>query len=217
MTALYLASTYQLLRMDRDAADIIGRAPRRRPADSEFDTYYDDLVYRATYLYLMSRHFPDRAKRIGRDQILAIADAIRDNRQNTISSAYSLLALDAYAKAAGTAAQSEITFSADARRRHIAPLAAQSNHFAQRRSPADANSVHVEGDTDFALFYQLIEAGFDLAPPTTEINKRIEVFREFDNEKGEAVTSSRDRIEGRCRNCLCARSIRKCPTSRSSI
>jgi len=66
----------------------------------------------------------------------------------------------------------------------------QNAQFAHADVPADAKGVHIEGDTDFALFYQLTEAGFDLAPPTTEIKKRIEVFREFDNEKGEAVTSA---------------------------
>ena len=190
ITALYLASTYQLLRMDRDAADIIGRAPAMPPADSQFDTYCDDLVYRATYLYLTSRHFPDRAKRIGPDEILAIADAIKDNRQNTISSAYSLLALDAYAKAAGAPSQSGVTFTARMPDNKSLPLAVPNEQFALAEVPADAISVHVEGDTDFALFYQLTEAGFDLAPPTTEIKNRIELFREYDNEKGEPVTSS---------------------------
>ena len=43
----------------------------------------------------------------------------------------------------------------------------QNAQFAHAEVPADAKSVHVEGDTDFALFYQLTEAGFDLAPPVT--------------------------------------------------
>jgi len=190
LTALYLASTYQLLKMDREASEIIRQAPALPPADSQFDTYCDDLVYRATYLYLMSKHFPDRARKIGPAQILAIADAIKDNRQNTISSAYALLALDAYAQTAGTLSHSPITFTAKMPDQKLRSLDTQNVEFAHAEVPADATSVHIEGDTDFALFYQLTEAGFDLAPPTTEIKKRIEVFREFDNEKGEAVTSS---------------------------
>ena len=190
LTALYLASTYQLLKMDREASDIIRHAPAMPPADSEFGTYYDDLVYRATYLYLTSKHFPDRAKKIGPDQILAIADAIKDNRQNTISSAYALLALDAYAQTAGTLSHSLVTFTARMPDEKSRPLNTQNVQFAHAEVPADAKSVHVEGDTDFALFYQLTEAGFDLAPPATEIKNRIEVFREFDNEKGEPVTFS---------------------------
>ena len=70
------------------------------------------------------------------------------------------------------------------------PLHIQNEQFARAEVPADAKSVHIEGDTDFALFYQLTEAGFDLAPSPTEIKNRIEVFREFDNEKGETVTST---------------------------
>ncbi len=190
LTALYLASTYQLLKMDREAYEILSHAPAMPPADSQFDTYYDDLVYRATYLYLTSKHFPDRAKKIGPDQILAIADAIKDNRQNTISSAYALLALDAYAQTAGTLSHSLITFTAKMPDQKSRPLDTQNVQFAHAEVPADAKSVHVEGDTDFALFYQLTEAGFDLAPPATEIKNRIEVFREFDNEKGQPVTSS---------------------------
>jgi len=190
LTALYLASTYQLLKMDRDAALIIGRAPAFMPAGSEVDTYCDDLVYRATWLYLTSKHFPDRAKKIGAEQVLAIADAIRDNRQNTISSAYALLALDAYAKTAGTPTQSGIRFTATMPDGKSRPLAIANQRFARADVPADAKSVHFEGDTDFALFYQLTEAGFDLSAPATEIKNRIEVFREFANEKGEAVTST---------------------------
>jgi uncharacterized protein YfaS (alpha-2-macroglobulin family) len=190
LTGLLLASTYQLLKMDREASGIIGHAPAMPAADSPFGTYYDDLVYRATYLYLTSKHFPDRAKKIGPEQILAIADAIKDNRQNTISSAYALLALDAYAQAAGTLSHSLVTFTAKMPDQKSQPLDTQNVQFAHAEVPADAKSVHIEGDTDFALFYQLTEAGFDLAPPTNEIKNRIEVFREFDNEKGEPVTSS---------------------------
>jgi uncharacterized protein YfaS (alpha-2-macroglobulin family) len=176
--------------MESDANDIIKRAPALPPADSQFDNYYDNLVYRATYLYLVSKHFPDRAKKIGPAQILAIADEINDNTQNTISSAYALLALDAYAQTAGTLSHSPITFTVQMPDKKSRPLDTQNIEFAHAEVPADAKSVHIEGDTDFALFYQLTEAGFDLAPPTTEIKKRIEVFREFDNEKREAVTSS---------------------------
>jgi uncharacterized protein YfaS (alpha-2-macroglobulin family) len=190
LTALFLASTYQLLKMDREADEIIRRAPAMAPADSQFDAYCDNLVYRATYLYIASKHFPDRARKIGPDQILAIADAIKDNRQTTISSAYALLALDAYSQTAGTLSQSLITFTAKMPDQKSRPLDIQNAQYAHAEVPADATSVHVEGDTDFALFYQLTEAGFDLAPPTTEIKNRIEVFREFDNEKGDPVTSS---------------------------
>ena len=190
LTALYLAATYQLLKMDRDADRIIAHAPASPPKDAEVSAYYDDLVYRATYLYILSKHFPNRARRIGGDQILAIADAIRDNRQNTISSAYALLALDAYAKVAAAKAHSMITLDALMPDNKLHPLPIDNQQFAHAEVPAEAKSVHIAGDTDFALFYQLTQAGFDLNPPTSEIKNKIEVFREFDDEKGQAETST---------------------------
>jgi alpha-2-macroglobulin len=188
--ALYLASTYQLLKMDRGAAALIRNAPVAHPIAADYDDYYDDLVYRATYLYLVSKHFPQRAKKISGDQILALADSITHNRANTISSAYAIIALDAYQNTAGTAAQSNIKFTQTLPDGSAAPLVPQGTVFAQAAVAPGARSVHVEADTPFALFYQLIEAGFDLEQPASEIKNGIEVFREFRNDKDQTVTSS---------------------------
>jgi uncharacterized protein YfaS (alpha-2-macroglobulin family) len=188
--ALYLAATYELLKMDRHAAAILPGAMPPGPVTPDYDDYYDDLVYRATYLYIVSKHFPERARKISGDQILALADPITSNRANTISSAYAIIALDAYQKAASTAAQSQIAFSQTLPDGSVQALAAQGTAFARAAVAPGAKNVHVEAATDFALFYQLVEAGFDLEPPAAEIRKGIEVFREFRNEQGGVVTSS---------------------------
>ena len=130
--ALYLASTYQLLKMDRQAAALMRHAPAANPVAADYDDYYDDLLYRATYLYLVSKHFPDRAKKITGDQILALADPITHNRANTISSAYAIIALDAYQRTAGTTGA--VAISSSPRRCPTAlwlPLAPQGTVFAQ--------------------------------------------------------------------------------------
>lgn len=188
--ALYLASTYQLLKLDRQAASLMRHAPAANPVAADYDDYYDDLLYRATYLYLVSKHFPDRAKRITGDQILALADPITHNRANTISSAYAIIALDAYQRTAGTTGQSNIKFTQTMPDGSATPLTPQGTVFAQAAVAPGAKSVHIEADTPFALFYQLIEAGFDVAQPSSEIKKGIEVFREYSNDKDQAVTSS---------------------------
>jgi uncharacterized protein YfaS (alpha-2-macroglobulin family) len=172
--ALYLASTYQLLKLDRQAASLMRHAPAANPVAADYDDYYDDLLYRATYLYLVSKHFPDRAKRITGDQILALADPITHNRANTISSAYAIIALDAYQRTAGTTGQSNIKFTQTMPDGSATPLTPQGTVFAQAAVAPGAKSVHIEADTPFALFYQLIEAGFDVAQPSSEIKKGIE-------------------------------------------
>jgi alpha-2-macroglobulin len=187
--ALYLASTYKLLKMDDQAAELLRNAPSSKPIAPEYDEYYDDLVYRSTYMYLMAKHFPDRAQRIGGAEILAIADAIDAGEVNTLSASYTILALDAYARTAGTPAQSRIAFSEILADKSIRSLAANGDLFAHAAVSPEAQSVHIEGDTDFALFYQLAEGGYDREAPTQAIRKRIEVFREYRNEKGEVINS----------------------------
>jgi alpha-2-macroglobulin len=188
-TALYLASTYQLLKMDRQATELLRHAPAASPIAADDDEYYDDLVYRSTYIYLMARHFPDRAKHIGGDEILALADSIDAGGVNTFSASYAILALDAYSRTAGTPAQSHVSFRETLRDNTIHTLAATGDVFARAPVSPGAKSVHLEGDTPFALFYQLAQGGYDLSAPNHEIRNRLGVFREYRNEKGDVVTT----------------------------
>jgi uncharacterized protein YfaS (alpha-2-macroglobulin family) len=188
-TALYLAATYQLLKMDQQASELLRNAPAAHPIEPEYDAYYNDLVYRSTYVYLLAKHFPDRAKKITGDQILKIADSITTGQIDTLSAADAILALDAYAKIAGMPTKSKLSFSEILADKSTRALAATGDLFPHAAVSRDAKSVHVEGDTPFALFYQLTQAGYDLQPPTTEIKNKIEVFREYRNEKHEVITT----------------------------
>jgi uncharacterized protein YfaS (alpha-2-macroglobulin family) len=186
---LYIASTYALLKMDKQAREVLRYAPARSPIAPDYAAYYDDLVYRSTYLYLMARHFPDRARRITGDELLTLADSITAGRVNTLSASYAILALDAYARTAGTPGQSHIAFSAVLADQSRRPLAAAGDLFAHAAVPPEAKAVGVQGDTPFALFYQLAEGGYDLNPPDKELRSKIEIFREYRNERRETVNS----------------------------
>ncbi len=188
--ALYLAATYQLLRLDQQASDLIRQAPAAHPVEPDYDAYYDDLVYRSTYIYILAKHFPDRAKKISGDQILALADSIVAGDVNTLSAADAIIALDAYANIAGTPALSRVTFAEILADKSSRPLTASGDLFAHAAVSSEAKSVHIEGDTPFALFYQLSEAGFDLNPPAHDIRNKIEVFREYRNEQHEPTGSA---------------------------
>jgi uncharacterized protein YfaS (alpha-2-macroglobulin family) len=187
--ALYLATTYQLLKMDRQAAGLLSYAPAAHPIAPDYDAYYDDLVYRATYIYLLARNFPERAKKIGGDQILALADSIIRGGVNTLSASDAIVALDAYANAAGIATQSRVTFREILNNKSSLALPATGNLFTHAIVSPGAKGIHVEGATPLALFYQLTEAGFDLRPPARETRNKIEIHREYRNEKHEAINS----------------------------
>jgi uncharacterized protein YfaS (alpha-2-macroglobulin family) len=188
--ALYMAAAYQLLKMDQQAAELLRHAPSATPVAPDYDGYYDDLVYRSTYVYLMAKHFPDRAKKIGGDQILTLADSITAGNVDTISAASAIIALDAYANIAGAQAGAPPAFSEILDDQSSRRLIASGDLYPHVAVSPDAKSVHVEGDTPFALFYQLTEEGYDLEPPAREIRNRIEVFREYRNEQHEGTNSA---------------------------
>src|SRR5262249_50142992 len=65
----YLAATYSQLKMDREASELLGYAHDIQPVSGDCD-YCDELLNRATYLYLVSKHFPDYARKLSGDDIL---------------------------------------------------------------------------------------------------------------------------------------------------
>ena len=86
---------------DMAADRIIGAVPWAQAKRAWPDElYYDPVVHDAQLLYLISKHFPDRASGVPASALEGIGAAISGNRVTSLSAAYTLLALDAYAKAA---------------------------------------------------------------------------------------------------------------------
>ena len=190
LAGLYLAATYELLKMDKQAKELLAHAPVTQTIRPAYDDYYDDLVYRSQYLYLLAKHFPGELARVSGTQITALADSVVGGRSNTISSAYTILGLDAYARATEARPDAKLSLSEVLADKTPKPLPSENALFARAEVSADAKTVHFESEGAQTLFYQLSEAGFDLEPPTTVIKNRVEVYRELKNEKGEPASST---------------------------
>ncbi len=77
-------------------------SPQKRDLGDEI--YYDAVVHDAQLLYLLARHFPARVERARRRRrSRRMSAAVSGNRASSLSAAYTLLALDAFAKAAAGA------------------------------------------------------------------------------------------------------------------
>ncbi len=192
LAGLYLAATYKLLKMDEPANELVAHAPPAERIEAAYDEYYDDLVYRSQYLYLIARHFPEQLKKVSGEQLNLIADSIVGGNANTISSAFAILGLEAYARAAAAKdPDAKISITEILADKKTKPLPFDHALFARTEVEPESKSVRFESTGGQALFYQLSEAGFDLALPKSEIKKRIEVFRELKNEAGQTITESK--------------------------
>src|SRR5882762_9569815 len=188
LTGAFLAATYQLLRQEGRANTLIGasRFDRQRLADYQF--YDDGLTHDAMLLYLIARHFPERMGGLKAQAIDAIVTPIEHGSYNSLSSAYAIMALDAYVAAAGPVAAGRFTVMEtlkDGTRRAL-PLPAGT--FPQADVSAAAQKVGFSSDARVAAFYLLTQAGFDRAIPAQPLSQGLEVLREYTDMNGKPVT-----------------------------
>ena len=187
IAAAYLAAAYQLMKQERLAEDLL-RDMRPGAGALPWADYYDGLARDAQFIYLLSRHFPKELKRVDAAAIEALVGPIRENRYNTLSSAYTLLALDAYASATGDDSQGKFSLAeilADGSKR---PLALTGGLMARAAFTAQAAKLQFGSASEHPAWTVVNQSGFDRALPAAEIKQGIEVFREYKDAAGKAVT-----------------------------
>ncbi len=186
--AAFIAATYKLLKLDDEAEKLISAIPVTAEGEYDYQHYFDPLVRNAQYLYLISKHFPERARKIDADDLAELLSEIPKGAFNTYSSAYTVLAIDAYQKVVGTPASARasiVEVMKDAERNlGVGPGAVARTDFAD-----GADKIRFASEASHPLFYQVTETGFDKSLPTSEIKDGIEVTREYRNAKGEPVTA----------------------------
>lgn len=187
LAAAYLAATYKLMQRNDQADRIIANVPwAQQKGDWGDEFYYDPLVHDAQLLYLLSRHFPNRLGSAAPPALEAMSSAISGNRTTSLSAAYTLLALDAYAKAITTAGKMGIAEIGKDGKEHPVTLPSS----VMPKVPISEAAAKVQFTKQFpALAYYVVnESGFDRNPPASEINQGIEIYREFIDSKGEVLT-----------------------------
>jgi len=192
LVAVHLAATYALLKQEGAAAALIGEVRAGTPQQTDYGLFYDGLVFDAQLLYVLARHFPERLARLPPDAIEALARPIASGSFNTLSSAYAVLAFDAYARAAGAGAQNveaalaEILADGKAR-----PLPLPAGLFPKVPFTADAAKLRLESTGELPVFWQATLSGFEAALPTKELKDKLEVFREYQDGSGKAVQEAK--------------------------
>jgi len=199
VAAAYEAATYALLK-NQDQADALienfhlQNGTNRWPQE-EVD-YDDDLGRAAQYIYLLSRHFPERLKTLTQDDLMTLAYPIINYDFNTVSSAEAILALDTYGRAmkqsflSGNMEIDQITGNTSNR------LDLTPGLYPEAVFDRDADALIFKrstsgGDLPRGVFYQITESGFDEGTVTTPMSEGIEVSREYRNEAGQPVTTAK--------------------------
>jgi len=190
LAALLLAASFRLLNLDEEATRLAAGVSLETEVTPDLASYYDPLVHRSLALYLLSKHFPERAKALSPKALGGVVGEIVAGRYQTLSSALAVLALDAHATLAPPAAAAGLALEAVAGAGAQArSLDASGTLLLRTPVPPDATLVRATAPRGTALYAQLAERGYDRTPPADTMTKGVEVRRELRNTKGEAVST----------------------------
>jgi alpha-2-macroglobulin len=187
LAGIYLAATYRLLRQDRLAGELISAAIFGEEKTVDYESYYDGLIRDAQLLYVIARHFPQHASKVSAEGVKALLSPIARGQYNTLSSAYVIQALEAYAGTANRegGSRSVVELLAGGGRRSVALPAGL---LPQVSFSDGAEALLFSSRGDFESFFSVTQAGFDRSPPSTVLKQKLEVYREY--RAGDKVVST---------------------------
>jgi uncharacterized protein YfaS (alpha-2-macroglobulin family) len=193
VTAAYLAAVYRLQRQDREAAALIeGMAARIGTMSGQrFAFYYGDTVRDAQVLYLLSRHFPERARALKPQAMQALVAPLTRGEYNTLSSAMLVLAFDTYAATVPPGGLDKFSGSEVAANGTRSPLEFKGRLILRGSYAGDSKQLHFINDTGLEGFFTVTSSGFDRSPPAGELHQGIEILREYLDAQDRPVTAVR--------------------------
>lgn len=191
LVAAYLAASYQLLKQEKMASDMIARVAKplgRRAQPQAWAYYYDDTVRDAQTLFILSRHFPQRARALAPDVLLGLTQPWQEGRYNTLSSASLILALDAYVNTLGPVANAKLGMLALDAKGTAKPLVSTPGWVQHATLGTEVAKLRLTNASDLHAYYTVVESGFDRDLPATEIKQGMEILREYVDVQGQPVT-----------------------------
>jgi uncharacterized protein YfaS (alpha-2-macroglobulin family) len=169
LTGAYIAATYKLLQGTKEADRLIGKYPLHQTASAENNDFYNPLIGDAQYMTLLARHFPEHLNKIKGDAIVALVQGMGSDQLNTLSAAYSVRALAAYAHAnteGGNVGLQKVDFDPEGKQFRF--------HNPEKQR----------------IFYQVTQAGFDKNTFQKSVKDGLEVFREYRDGKDNPIDSA---------------------------
>ncbi|MDS0858746.1 alpha-2-macroglobulin [Burkholderia pseudomultivorans] len=193
LAAAWLAASYRLLKQDKEAGTLIAGPQallERRPrADDGYATgyYLDPLTRDASVLYLLAKHFPERARSLSPRAMDNIAAPIVDNRFNTLSSAMTILALDAYAASnAGQLDRLAIDeIRAGAATKDVSSIRA--NLVRSGTWTAGASRVDFVNGSALPAWWVASQSGYDRGTSKQAIRNGLEIVRDYTDTNGKPL------------------------------
>lgn len=193
LAAAWLAAAYKLLQQDGEADKLIAGPmkvlERGKPgADSfEFSDYYGPLVRDVSVLYILAKQFPQRANALPPQVFENIAWPLEHNDYNTLSSAMTLLALDAYASAnaKGLDKMSIESVAANGAMKQIGKVTG--NLLQADAWDANTAKLRFANQSNEDAWSVVTQSGYDRKAAAKAIKDGLEIVRDYTDDHGKPL------------------------------
>lgn len=184
----YMAAAYKLLHLDNEAASLIDDMKFGAPIEVDYHSFYDNLSRDAQLLYILSRHFPKNIQGIDAKALQSITGPVNGGNFNTLSSSYSILALDAYADQVAKGGKLKASLKGYDKDNKASNIALPDKLFPQVDVAAAIGKLKLDtSGNKQPVFYQVTEAGFDRALPDKKLEQGLEIHREYRDADGKEI------------------------------
>ncbi|MBN2009697.1 alpha-2-macroglobulin [candidate division KSB1 bacterium] len=183
----YLAGSYMLMKQTGEAEGLFNKSAKVQLKPSASWYFCDGFIQNAQMLYLLAEHYPDKLKDVSASIISQLATFMQDGYYSTITGSYAIMALSAYAKAAGepTAGQVSVTQILKDKSKELLKLPA--GNFPTVDYSDQATKLLIDNGENLNLYYQVVQGGFDTTLPEKRVSKGLEVYREFTDADGKPI------------------------------
>ncbi|MEY5024749.1 MAG: hypothetical protein RLZZ244_277, partial [Verrucomicrobiota bacterium] len=194
-SAVWLAATWRLLKKETEASRLIqahlAAASKPRSREDEFFRYYESpLTEEATRFTVLCRHFPEIASKFGYDELRPITEMVEKGRFHTLSAAWSVLALKAYAALSRTSGVRAGIAQGGTPPQTLAEP--RSGMVSARLQPGVAHFfLQRDSNSTLGAWYQTVETGFERVLPTEPESRSLDVTREWFSESEEGTDSAK--------------------------
>lgn len=192
--AAFVASSYVLMNMDKEAASLFSQIDLLKEDQSNrYYSFYTNLQRTGGLLYLFSKHYPQALGKLTPEKFQPLFNDLIIGNYNSLSASFAMLGLDAYSKLIGKldADKFQIKFtSKDAKGKVRVHLATEDEKKSgEWKIPDGLTQIEIKRLEDSGPLYTSYGlTGYDVNPMEQAIGRNIAIEKYIYNQDGERVT-----------------------------
>ncbi len=188
----WLAASYQLLKQEKIAYQLI-QGPLKVLTRKDYEAhtlayshYNDSLIQDAATLWVINQHFPQLADQLSTQSLDNLIHPVLQGRFNTLSSAFSLLALESYGNR-HEQAEALLSITATLADQQSVTLMREQTQPVFSAFSAEHQALQIHNPEKRPLWYSMVQTGYDRAVANTAVKSGLEIVREYKDETGQPV------------------------------